>query len=281
MNAERIAFSAVIVTCDEAHLLPRCLASVDFCDELIVVDLGSTDATLEVAREHGARILEQPRAPYPNLARQFGITQASHTWVVSIDPDEVFPKHELHKIETIIRDNPDVVGVRLPWQYYFRGRRVRGSVWGRRATKCVVVDRERCEGTPFVHKEFRADQPIYVCSWDEIDPLEHYWIERVSELGRLLRYARCEGESKYAEGLRFSWARFTKYVAAALQKNMIRHGGLLRGPTAFFLSLVNTVYVAISWLSLRRYERTVARSHAGGSAARAKEAEPVDPPTLG
>lgn len=257
-----VKFSAVVVCYNEAHLLRQCLQSIDFCSELIIVDMGSIDDSLAIAEEFGAKILYHELVPYPNLARQYGIAQAKYQWVVSIDPDEVFPKDEIEKIEAIILARRDLAGIRIPWQFYFKGKELHHTIFGRsHATKCVIVHRDRIKATGFVHKEFSQDQNIYIFSKPFIKPLKHYWMNSYTQLfEKMQRYIKSEGESKYAEGKRFSWLALLKYSAAALKKNLIDLHGLYGGFTGLFLSLFDTWYVFMSWLSLRQYEQRLKSS---------------------
>ncbi len=59
MPVVALPLSAVLITRNAAAQLSACLASLAFCDEIVVVDSGSDDATLDIARQHGARVLEQ------------------------------------------------------------------------------------------------------------------------------------------------------------------------------------------------------------------------------
>lgn len=82
-----VSLSAVIITCDAASVLPECLASLAFADERLVVDSGSQDATLEIARAHGATVVQHPWLGY-GPQKQFAVEQATHDWVLCLDADE-------------------------------------------------------------------------------------------------------------------------------------------------------------------------------------------------
>lgn len=79
--------SAVIITRNAASHIEACLQSVSFADEILVVDSGSTDATLEIAHRHGARVLHQDWLGY-GQQKEFAARQARHDWVLCIDADE-------------------------------------------------------------------------------------------------------------------------------------------------------------------------------------------------
>jgi glycosyltransferase involved in cell wall biosynthesis len=83
----RQALSAVVTTLDNAATLAECLSSLSFCDELVLLDSGSTDATRDIAAAHGARIHVEPFKGY-SLQKQSAIDKASHDWVLLLDADE-------------------------------------------------------------------------------------------------------------------------------------------------------------------------------------------------
>lgn len=82
-----LPFSAVIITRNSASQIVPCLQSVAFADEILIVDSGSTDATLEIARRHGARIIQQEWLGY-GRQKEFATRQAKNDWILSIDADE-------------------------------------------------------------------------------------------------------------------------------------------------------------------------------------------------
>ena len=83
----KLPLSAVLITCNAAASLEQCLASLDFVDEILVVDSGSQDATLEIARRFGARIIEQSWLGF-GPQKRFAVSQAKHDWVLCLDADE-------------------------------------------------------------------------------------------------------------------------------------------------------------------------------------------------
>src|SRR5579862_423089 len=79
--------TATIITLNEEDRIVECLASLACCDEVIVVDSGSTDRTCELATARGARIIERKWEGY-SRQKNFAAEQARNDWILSIDADE-------------------------------------------------------------------------------------------------------------------------------------------------------------------------------------------------
>jgi Glycosyl transferase family 2 len=105
---ERIA-ACLIVQNEQAHL-PRALASVAFCDEVIVVDGGSSDRTVQLARAAGARVIENPWPGYA-AQRNVALDAASCDWILEVDADEQISAELRASIEALLRARRADVGM--------------------------------------------------------------------------------------------------------------------------------------------------------------------------
>jgi glycosyltransferase involved in cell wall biosynthesis len=83
----RERLSVTVITKNEEKRIAKCLESIAFADEVLVVDSGSTDRTVEIARQHGARVIQQAWLGY-GRQKQFAVDQAKNDWVLSLDADE-------------------------------------------------------------------------------------------------------------------------------------------------------------------------------------------------
>lgn len=118
--ASRAPLSAVLITRNAAAVLEPCLESVAFADEIVVVDSGSTDGSIQIAERHGARVVQKEWLGF-GRQKQFAVDQAKHDWVLCIDSDErVSP--ELRA--SILRALPSPVSpvYRMPRRNRFLGR---------------------------------------------------------------------------------------------------------------------------------------------------------------
>ena len=112
--------SAVVITRNAARVLPACLDSIAFAQEVVIVDSGSTDDTVHIARARGARVVQKEWLGY-GPQKQFAVEQASHDWVLCVDSDErISPE-----LEASIRralENPVSPVYRMPRRNRFLGR---------------------------------------------------------------------------------------------------------------------------------------------------------------
>src|SRR6201991_2213956 len=106
--------TACIITYNEADRIESCLRSVSFCDEIVVVDSHSTDATRQIATSLGARVIERDWPGYRSQ-KQFAIETASHDWVLCLDADERVTTELRGEIEALRgRGFPDHAGWSVP-----------------------------------------------------------------------------------------------------------------------------------------------------------------------
>ncbi len=106
----RATISACMIVKNEEKLLPGCLESIrNWVDEIIVVDTGSTDRTVEIAESFGARIFHQPWEGNFSKHRNYSLEQATCDWIFIIDADERFMQDDISEIRRLI--NQDEVGI--------------------------------------------------------------------------------------------------------------------------------------------------------------------------
>ena len=108
----RPPISGVVTTLNNAGTLHDCLASLGFCDEIVVLDSNSDDATREIAQQHGARIFVEPFKGY-GLQKQSAIDKATHDWILLLDADETLTDTGRETIEREMQ-SPRAEGYRLP-----------------------------------------------------------------------------------------------------------------------------------------------------------------------
>ena len=113
--------SVAIITHNEEINLPRTLESVSWAEEIVVVDSGSTDRTIEIARSFNARVVEHLWTGFASQ-KNFAISQCSGDWILSLDADEELSPELQFQIEALLRSNPPADAYFLKRRNLFLGR---------------------------------------------------------------------------------------------------------------------------------------------------------------
>ena len=121
--------SVTIITKNEEAAIADCLASVAWADEIIVVDSGSTDKTVEVCKEHGAIVHSTTEWPGFGPQKNSALGFASHEWVLSIDADECVSSALRAEIEQALSVNTNNVAYQIPRSSSYCGQFMRHSGW--------------------------------------------------------------------------------------------------------------------------------------------------------
>jgi glycosyltransferase involved in cell wall biosynthesis len=116
----KLPISVVIISFDAATIIPACLQSVAFAQEIVVVDSGSKDETIEIARQFGARVVHHEWHGYGSQ-KQFAVSQAAHDWVLCLDTDERVSATLQESIQVTLK-NPIHKAYAMPRCNCFMGR---------------------------------------------------------------------------------------------------------------------------------------------------------------
>lgn len=123
MVDKKIKLSVALATLNEEANLDACLSSVaSVVSEIVVVDGGSTDKTIEVASKYGARVIKTTNPAIFHINKQKALDACTSEWILQLDADEVVPVALLREIETTIDKNPVENGYYIPRKNYFWGR---------------------------------------------------------------------------------------------------------------------------------------------------------------
>jgi glycosyltransferase involved in cell wall biosynthesis len=260
MNApDQLQFTGIVVTYNEERHLADCLARLDFCSELIVIDLGSSDRCVEIAKEHQARVIEHERVRIVEYLHQKALDMAQNDWVVLVDPDEVFPEGIAAELRSMIASQPELAVIKIRDQYCFLGKPLHTTRWGYEQMKTFVFHRKRVELNTDVHRNQRILPGYGVQTLEDKEgkfSVTHYWMDSYRQLfEKHRRYIEHEGEARYRAGMRFTWLEMSRDVLKNLVKNLFKYKGIIGGLRGIFLSFFYAWYVMKSWLSLRAYQR--------------------------
>lgn len=121
--------SVVIVTLNEETNIKNCLESVTWADEIVVVDDGSTDKTVEIAKQFTDKIYHHKSAGYVEPARNFAIEKAQGDWILLIDADEIIPSSLVEKLREIAVNPQETTHVFIPRKNIIFGKWIEHTGW--------------------------------------------------------------------------------------------------------------------------------------------------------
>jgi len=246
--------SVVLVTLNEAANLPRTLTSVRFANEIVVLDSGSTDATVEIAEAMGARVFEEP---WRGFARQknSAIARATGDWVLSLDADEEVSPALASEIEALLADEPVCSAYRIRRLNHFLGRPLRhGGYWPDPKLRLFERGAAQFEDRP-VHETMQTSGPtgqlkghlIHHCYPSLGEYIEH--MNRYSSIGAELLVER----GRISHSLPAFWWNAVANPAATFLYNYIFRLGFLDGREGLLQHLNHSAY--IHWKFAKAWQR--------------------------
>jgi len=256
----REPFSLVIITYNNAATLEQCLAAADFADEIVVLDSGSTDQTVEIARRHGARVAVHPFDDF-GPQKQRAIDMASHDWILNLDADEVLSPGTREVIERAL-EHPRVAGFRLP-----RRERMFWSVhhpWSHRNGHLRLFDRRRGRMNEVpVHAAVEVDGPVKTLHRaDFVNTGDDDIAARVEKINR---YSSGLVIDKLARGQRFSGPMMLVYPPIFFVRQYLFKRYFLSGWAGFIASVLGAFYVFLKYAKLFEAKKTGTRDSGLGT----------------
>ena len=245
--------SACIITLNEADRIEACLDSLAFCDEIVVVDSGSTDTTRELAAAKGARVLTRDFAGY-RAQKDFAVQSAAHDWVLCLDADErVTPPLRAAIEHARAADFAGVAGYRCARATEYFGAFLRhGNAYPDRVLRLFDRRRGGWRGEREIHEHVSVDGAIAVLSGD----LEHRAYRSLSDqLRRLQRYAQLMAQHMHARGRRAHWWNLLLNPGWRFVRGYFLRAGFRDGWRGFVYASVEADYVRQKFMMLWLLER--------------------------
>ncbi len=250
--------SAVLLTKNEEKNIERCLRSLQWVDEIVVVDTGSTDGTLPLVRQYTESIHAGDMRKGFAYNRNLGNEQASHRWILKIDPDEVVSGALREEIRDVLSREDDVHGYLAATRSHFRGRWIRGCGWYP-MYQIRVFDKTRARWDNFVHERLSLEGKTETLSNDILhysyDDIEHYF-------QKFNLYTTLEARGMRDEGRKVRpWnmpALFLFRPAGYFVKSYFFQKGWRDGFYGFAVSLYSSFYVLVKYMKLYETQGEIA-----------------------
>jgi glycosyltransferase involved in cell wall biosynthesis len=238
--------SAFIVCMNEEQQIRRCLESIKWCDEIVIIDSGSTDKTLDICREYTDRIFVRP---WPGFVAQkgFGLEQCRGEWVLNLDADEAVTPELRDEMLAAVTAPGDYNGFYLLRVVFYLGKFWRKGGW---------------------YPEYRLRLcRRAVTTWGGSDPHEkaivegattrlnselwHFTYDNISnQIRSLNKFASDTAATLYGKGKRFSVSQLILNPIARFIKFYVFRKGYKEGFRGFLVAIFETFYVFLKYAKL-------------------------------
>ena len=238
--------SVAVITRNESHSVRACLESVSWADEIVVLDSGSTDATVELCRSLGARV-EITDWPGFGPQKNRAIERCSCDWILSIDADERVTPQLRAELEHAIAAPGDNVAFRMPRLSSYCGRQMRHGGWWPDYVARLFRRGAARFSADVVHEKLLADGPTGTLT----QPLIHDTVANLEEvIDKLNRYSSAGAQRLSGLGKRGSLSRALGHGAWAFLRTYLLRAGFLDGREGFMLAVSNAEETYYRYLKL-------------------------------
>ena len=248
----RPSISACVITLNEADRIEACLDSLAFCDEVVVVDSGSTDATRELAAARGARVLVRAFDGY-RTQKDYAVRSAAHDWILFLDADERVTPALRASIEAARDAGFAATGYRCARATDYFGAFLRhGNAYPDRVLRLFDRHRGGFRGDREIHEHVEVDGAVVTLAGD----LEHHAYRSLDDqLQRLDRYARMMAAHMHAAGRRARIASILLNPAWRFLRGYVLRGGFRDGWRGLVYASVEANYVRQKFIRLWLLQR--------------------------
>jgi len=264
----KLPISALVVSYNEGFQLENCLKSIQFCKEIVLIDLESKDNTSEIGKKYACKSVVEKKVELVEQLFPKYIPSLSNDWVMLIDPDERIDPELISDIQDFFKEIPNDCGkINVPIQYYYKNTALKGTVWGgKKKTGRLLIKQSACDISGNVHTAITLKEGFITYKikrkGNNID--HHFWVQSYEQmLDKHKRYSLKEGKSKYDKGERFSYLQLIKQTIAAFGESFFTCKGYRDGFLGLFLSGFYAWYVFASWLSLQKYQKKINNGGSG------------------
>jgi len=251
--SEKISLSVAIITKNEETNLPLCLKSIAFAEQVVVVDSGSEDETVNIATAFGCDVFIEPFRGF-GPQKQSAIDRCRNDWVLVLDADERIPEETAAAIKKIVLSKESsAAGYSFPRKNYFQGRWIRHmGWWPDRVVRLFRKDSGRMAEAA-VHESVIVSGQVR-----ELDvPIEHFTESDLSKiLTKIERYSTLGAEEAFKEGRKASvWSAALRAELAFFQNYFLKLG-FLDGRQGLVLSITDAVNKFFKYAKLSELNRS-------------------------
>jgi glycosyltransferase involved in cell wall biosynthesis len=235
-NSAKVDISVTIITLNEEKKIERCLQSVLWADEIIVVDSGSTDNTVKIAKQYGAQVFENP---WPGYGKQknFAHLKAQKKWVLNIDADEVVTESLRDEVIKKTAENTRAVAFKIRRKTWYLGRWILHGGWYPNYLIRLAKREESRWTEPVLHEQLKpldAAAAIHSLNGDIL----HYSFDSIKDqITTNLRFAREGADELRRHKKKFGLLRLLLKPAGKFIETYLLKKGFLDGMAGLIISV--------------------------------------------
>jgi len=240
--------SVVIITYNEEDNIDRCLESVKWADEIIIVDNFSTDRTLDIARRYTDQIFQRKWDGFGSQ-KNYAISKATNNWILAIDADERITPELAGEIRVLFRAGElPMAAYELPYKVFFGDQWVRHGGWyPEYHIRLFCKDKGRFKER-LVHEGVEVSGPVGRLRHF----VEHYTYRSISDfIQRIDRYSTLSAEAYYKEGRKVGWVETAFRAWFTFVQMYILKRGFLDGGVGFQLAVLYACSTFVKYAKLK------------------------------
>jgi glycosyltransferase involved in cell wall biosynthesis len=239
--------TATIITYNEERNIARAMESLRCCDEIVVVDSGSSDRTAEIAEKLGARVIESPWGGYARQ-KNYAAECAQHDWILSIDADEALSEALEGEIWHIRKKGPEYDGYTMPRLAQYLGKWILHSGWYP-DRKVRLYDRRKARWVgEYVHESVVVDGRVGHLQSD----LLHFTCDSLSEhLKTMNRYTTLAAEQLVSQGKPVGMRHLVLDPAWTFVRTLIFQRGYADGVEGLTIAWMAALYNFVKYAKAR------------------------------
>jgi glycosyltransferase involved in cell wall biosynthesis len=250
MTSRRTPISACVIAFQEEDRIGDCVRSLQFCDEVLVVDSGSTDCTPAIAAELGAKVLVHAPFPGHRQQKQWAVEQARHDWVLCLDADERVTPVLRERLVGLAQAGLGGHAYEMPRHNHYLGRAIRrGLYWPDRKVRLFDRRHARWGGTN-PHDRVEVDGGAVVALAEPIEHLSYRDLRH--HLRTIDSFTAIAAKELKQEGRRASWFDHLVRPPAVFVKSLVVKRGFLDGWRGLLIAALAAWYDWLKYWRLRK-----------------------------
>ena len=253
MSDQRKKISALIITYNEIGYIEQCLNSVEFADEIVVVDSYSTDGTYEYLLSHPkVKVIQHPFSNF-TAQKAFTLKQAANDWVLFLDADEVISESLRKEITQTVNNNDEYVAYWFYRNFMFQKKPLRFSGWQTdknyrlfRKSKAKFSDKK------IVHETLDVDGKSGILT----EKLTHYCYKSYDDYkAKMLNYGRLKAKESFYREKKFNYLSYVFKPVWKFFNHYILRLGILDGKNGMTICYLNALSDLERYKELKKLEK--------------------------